>query len=396
MRITTINLLNKTNFTAKSYNDKFETHKINTTKPSWVQTYAQDKVELGSKHRTKHLSKAEMMLLKTQKMALEAKAKKILSKADFLVKDEDDINLRMLEINQEAKEIQKNAQLKYDEAVECLFSGEKGNYLTQYNESDEGDWIKREFGIMNGVITFKEYDDYDEVIKEAVFGEDKIRISQYDETQKGWNIFEYNAQTSALEKYIACLRESINEGYSAKEQYVFDSNENVVAYDSTLKQHANGDFKSVEHFEIEDGYVKTAKFGFSKSKTSQSAQEKFELKKGSMYTYFENIKEDESNTVEATSMYKFSSQGDLIACACDFYQQPNGEATAETLFTTSNNDVQYAYSNYEFNPNKKMAHASKVFNFNYGKINKCAFECNGSAKTISKIVKPEFDSIAQI
>lgn len=396
MHITTINLLNKTNFTAKSNNDKFETYKINTTKPSWVQTSAQDKVELGSKLKTKQLSKAEMMLLKAQKMALETRAKKILSEASFLVKDEDDINLRMLEINQEAKEIQKIAQLKYDEAIECLFLGTKGNYLTQYNESDEGSWTKREFEIMNGVITFKEYDDYDDVIKEAVFGEDKIRISQYDETQNGWNIFEYNAQTSALEKYIACLRESIDEGYSAKEQYVFDSNENVVSYDSMLKQHTNGNFKSLEHFEIEDGYAKTVKFGFSKSKTSQSAQEKFELKKGSMHTYFGNIKEDESNNIEAASMYRFSSQGDLIACACDFYQQPNKEATAETLFTTSNNDVQYAYSNYEFNPNNKMAHASKVFNFNYGRINKCVFECNGTAKTISKIVKPEFDSMVHI
>lgn len=396
MYITTINLLNKTNFTAKLNNDKFETYKINTTKPSWVQTSAQDKVELGSKLKTKQLSKPEMMLLKAQKMALETKAKKILSEASFLVKDEDDINLRMLEINQEAEKIQKVAQLKYDEAIECLFSRAKGNYLTQYNESDDGDWARREFGIMNGVVTFKEYDDYDEVIKEAVFGEDKIRISQYDEAQKGWNIFEYNAQTSALEKYIACLRESIDEGYSAKEQYVFDSNENLVAYDSTLKQHTNGNFKSLEHFEIEDGYAKTVKFGFSKNKTSQSAQEKFELKKGSMHTYFGHIKEDKLNVIEAASMYRFSSQGDLIACACDFYQQPTGEATAETLFTTSNNDVQYAYSNYEFNPNKKMAHASKVFNFNYGKINKCAFECNGSAKTISKIVKPEFDSIAQM
>ncbi len=396
MHITTINLLNKTNFKAKSNNDEFETYRINTTKPSWVQTSAQDKVELGSKIKTKQLSKAEMMLLKTQKIALETKAKKILSEAGFIAKDEEDINFRMLEINQEAKELQKIAQLKYDDAIECLFSGAKGNYVTQYNESDEGNWTKREFGIMNGVVTFKEYDDYDEVIKEAVFEDDKIRISQYDEVQKGWNIFEYNAQTSALEKYIGCLRESRNEGYSAKEQYVFDSNENVVAYDSMLKQYTNGNFKSVEHFEIEDGYAKTVKFGFSKSTISQSAQEKFELKKGSMHTYFEHIKEDESNTIEADSMYKFSSQGDLIVCACDFYQQPNGEATAETLFTTSNNDVQYAYSDYKFNPNKKMAHASKVFNFNYGKINKCAFDCNGIAKTISKIVKPEFDSMVQI
>lgn len=396
MHITTINLLNKTNFTAKSSNDQFETHKITQTKPSWVQTSAQDKVELGLKPKTKQLSKAEMMLLKTQKIALETKAKKILNEANFLVKDGDDINIRMLEINQEAKKLQKVAQLKYDEVIECLISGAKGNYLTQYNESDEGNWTKREFIIINGVITFKEYDDYDEVIKEAVFAEDKIRISQYDEAQKGWNVFEYSAQTSALEKYIACLRESRNEGYSAKEQYTFDSNENVVAYDSMLKQYTNGNFKSVEHFEIEDGYAKTVRFGFSKNKTSQSAQEKFELKKGSMHTYFEHIKEDESNALEAAAMYRFSSQGDLIACACDFYQQPNKQATAETLFTTSNNDIQYAYSNYEFNPDKKMAHASKVFNFNYGKINKCAFECSGSAKTISKIVKPEFDSMVQL
>lgn len=396
MHITTINLLNKTNFTAKSNNDKFETHKIDKTKSSWVQAPVQDKVELSSKTRTKQLSKAEMMLLKTQKMALEAKAKKILSEADFLVKDKDDINLRMLEINQEAKELLDNAHTMYDETIELLISGAKKDYLTQYNDSVEGDWAKREFVIKNGTTTLKEYDDDGEIIKEAYFGKNKIRIAQYDENYRGWNVYEFNSETSMLEKYIAGLRELRDEGYSAKEQYTFDSNENVVVYDSSLKQYTNGNVKAVEHFEIEDGYAKTVKFGFSKDETSQSAQEKFELKKGSMRTYFEHVKEDELNTTEANAMYRFSSQGDLIACACDFYQQPNGCATAETLFTTSNNEIQYAYSNYEFNPNKKMAHASKVFNFNYGKINKCAFDCNGSAKSISKIVKPEFDSMVQL
>jgi len=400
MRISLLNRIsfgNNQNINDSKNDTKFETHTMPIKSPDWFCPVEEDTVQITTKTEPRELTKFEKSALRAQKVYFEKQADIVSKEARKLQEDEDEIFVDMLDINVESKDILSRAYRLYDEAVELYLAASKKDFATEFNQTLDGEWAKREFTIQNGTVTMEEFDDDNDVIRKAYFGGNKVTIAKYNEELKGWDTCQYSAHSALLENYFVAMREFDKGGYSAKEQYAFDTDGEVVSYDKKYKQTPNGTIRSQERIIAKDGYIETLKNGYvKKANGAESAVEIFEFDKGQMKNYYKQFEKDQEGNVSADSMYQFDKEDGFSLCAIAFEQDVDNSASADTLFVCSKDGMDKVYLDYRYKDSTKTASAKKAFNFFMEKIDKCAFECAGNSSGLGKIEQMTFESMVEL
>lgn len=294
-----------------------------------------------------------------QLAAYKARAGRFLNEANAIFRmqsklyaDEIDINTDALGITMKGKEIARESQAIYDEAIETFCRLTRSGKTAWDNDDPSQEWTKRDMKVAKGSAIIRDYDEYDEIIREIEFSKGMLTVRKMDENSGHWDVHIFNPKTGRLMSYMKNFTEF---GNSCKmdEAYIFASDGHVVTYNQGFKMLPDKSQRVDRKFLFnQEGALQEVCVGSVVSQDgSFSFDKQYVFNNSALKKYTVGLKAmPKDHFSSCKKEYNFDDFGDLTSCVSDL------RTTAELIyagkihiFDGSNLDQVYSkYYYYDF------------------------------------------------